>query len=43
MRNFPPDKIMNAKGDRVYQKPTDDVGVFLVRRGQNKVVQEITF
>lgn len=39
MRNFPPEKVMTAREDRLYQIATNDVDVVLVRRGRNKVVQ----
>jgi hypothetical protein len=29
MRNFPPEKVVNAREDRLYQNPTNDVDVIL--------------
>jgi hypothetical protein len=39
MRNFPPEKGMTVREDRLYQIATNDVDVVLVRRGRSKVVQ----
>ena len=43
MRNVPPEKVMTAREDRLYQNPINDDDVVLVRRGRNKVVQKCTF
>ncbi len=43
MRNFGPEKATNAREDRLYQNPINEIAVFLVRWGRNKVGQKAQF